>query len=95
MDDTGRRVLHLKGVKIDPDALFSAVERRGGYEAVMANKQWQTIRKELNLPHTTSSSTQLREAYIAYKKFEGQPMQDAPGTDEVPPHPPLTETEVI
>ena len=67
-DAEGRKLHYLKGKVIDVDELFRLVDEAGGYEAVLANKQWQTIRKKLDLPHTTSSSTQIRDAYLDYLK---------------------------
>jgi hypothetical protein len=67
-DEEGRRLHTLKGVAIQPKELIRLVEEKGGYDAVMEKKLWQSIRKELDLPHTTSSSYQLREAYVDYVK---------------------------
>ena len=67
-DNEGRRIHFLKGTRIDPEKLIKAVEEKGGYDNVVSQKLWQAIRKQLNLPHTTSSSTQLREVYLAYTR---------------------------
>jgi hypothetical protein len=65
-DTAGRRIHFLKGTRIDPDELHRAVIEKGGFEAVVNSKLWQQVRKRMNLPHTTSSSTQLRDVYLAY-----------------------------
>ena len=67
-DSQGRKIHFLKGVPIEIDGFLKCVEDKGGYDAVVNGKLWQVIRKELNLPHTTSSSTQLRDAYLDYVK---------------------------
>lgn len=67
-DEGGRKLHYLKGNVIGVEDLINAVDDVGGYKACCDTKQWQSIRKKLNLPHTTSSSTQLREAYLDYAK---------------------------
>jgi hypothetical protein len=77
--DAGRKLHHLKGAVIDPDTLVQLVEAKGGYDVVVAKKLWQDIRKEMNLKHTTSSSSQLKDAYLAYVEYNNK----VEGTAEV------------
>lgn len=66
IDEQGRKLHFLKGVVIDPQNLYEQVQAFGGFETVVAQKRWQDIRKAMKLPHTTSSSTQLRDSYLSY-----------------------------
>ena len=49
------RIRVYLGHTVEPAALKAAVAELGGYEAVVRGRQWQLVRRKLNLPEGTSS----------------------------------------
>ena len=58
--------MSIKGAKIDKDELLRVVEVYGGIERVRQMRLWQSVRRRLDLPYSTSSGTQLSRAYDWY-----------------------------
>lgn len=53
--DSNVRLRVYLGHTIEPAAIKAAVAELGGYEAVVQERQWQLVRRKLNLPEGTSS----------------------------------------
>jgi len=60
------RVPQMLGTIIDPQQFFDAVDALGGFQEVHAQKQWQNIRRTMDLKFTTSSGNILKKAYLTY-----------------------------
>eukprot|EP00750_Incisomonas_marina_P029138 INCI7053.1.p1 GENE.INCI7053.1~~INCI7053.1.p1 ORF type:complete len:1777 (+),score=250.18 INCI7053.1:445-5775(+) len=64
------RIRVYLGHTVEPAALKAAVAELGGYEAVVRGRQWQLVRRKLNLPEGTSSGFFLRKTYEQYTNRE-------------------------
>mmetsp|Transcript_13250 Transcript_13250/g.23567 ORF Transcript_13250/g.23567 Transcript_13250/m.23567 type:complete len:332 (+) Transcript_13250:181-1176(+) len=61
-----QKIFGLQGKPILPKELYDNVRLHGGYDNVVATRAWQTIRLNLGLDQTTSSSHSLKKAYLSY-----------------------------
>jgi len=68
VDVAGRtmEMLIIQGKWIDPVALKEAVDEFGGYEKVVVDRLWQSVRKKLDLRETSSCGHQIHKAYKKY-----------------------------
>ncbi|GBG24435.1 Chromodomain-helicase-DNA-binding protein, putative [Hondaea fermentalgiana] len=74
-DVDGRKVemLIIQGKWIDPEILRQTVDDFGGYEKVVVERLWQSIRRKLELRETSSCGHQIHKAYKKY--FYADPSQ--------------------
>lgn len=55
-----------KGKDIQPSQLWNAVEKLGGFDFVNSKRNWQNVREEMGLEHSTSSGATLKKCYSDY-----------------------------